>query len=135
MSDLVRYPPGENSVEPPERKAATCPSCARPVADAEWEHRCGCDCAACLGVCFRGPWCTGNGVDWRARALAAELERDALLPVVKAAMEVPLACLEGRPPCSSEAEEAWREALRDLLAAVSKWSLYKVGVQRKEDRP
>lgn len=63
---------------------ARCPRCDRPVATAElWEtHGAdgnGCECAVCSAHCWAcaPPYgCTGDPVDWRARALAAEHDRD-----------------------------------------------------------
>lgn len=57
-----------------------CPICDRPIATADLDgHPGGCECEACVSVCWYGPdRCTGEPVDWRARALAAERERDAV---------------------------------------------------------
>lgn len=56
-----------------------CHACDRPVATQEqWDHGAcgqggdGCECDACCSVCWGGPGCQANAVDWRARALKAE---------------------------------------------------------------
>lgn len=58
-----------------------CHSCDRPLAtQADYDaHPDGCMCPRCVALCWRA-WtteCLGQPVDWRARALKAEAERDA----------------------------------------------------------
>lgn len=53
-----------------------CPRCDRPLAtDEQWrEHASGCECATCCAACWARyeTCCSGEPVDWRARALTAE---------------------------------------------------------------
>lgn len=39
----------------------------------------GCECDKCCALCWGGPQCMSGEVDWRARALQAEKQRDALI--------------------------------------------------------